>query len=106
MKAIFKLPAFPLLHVASGICKLRAGYFFGEASAIEQIKKSVTPTLFIHGTEDAFVPYVFFDGIYEAAACEKERLDVVGAVHGASSSKDPVLYWNTADAFVDRYIQP
>lgn len=56
LKRMYRLPIFPLLHLTSLLTKLRAGYFFGEASALVQIQKSQTPTLFIHGDADLFVP--------------------------------------------------
>ena len=57
LKRLYKLPSFPILNSTSLLTKLRAGYSFKEASALEQVKKSNTPTLFIHGGADKFVPY-------------------------------------------------
>ena len=37
---MFSLPAFPLMQVTSLVTKVRAGYFFGEANAVEQLKKT------------------------------------------------------------------
>ncbi|WP_312880252.1 alpha/beta hydrolase [Paenibacillus phytorum] len=56
LKRMYRLPIFPLLHLTSLLTKLRAGYFFGEASALDQLQKSKTPMLFIHGDADLFVP--------------------------------------------------
>lgn len=56
LKRMYRLPIFPLLHITSLLTKLRAGYFFGEASALDQLQKSKTPMLFIHGDADLFVP--------------------------------------------------
>lgn len=56
LKELFSLSAFPMMHGASLITKLRAGYWLSQASPIEQVKKSVTPMLFIHGDQDDFVP--------------------------------------------------
>lgn len=104
MDRIFHLPDFPLLHTANLIAQMRAGYSFSEASALEQVKKSVTPTLFIHGSEDTFVPFAMLDKVYEAAACEKEKLVVEGATHGASSFNYPETYWPAVDAFVEKHM--
>ena len=34
MQALFRLPSFPLLHIGSGLSRLRAGYSFTEASSM------------------------------------------------------------------------
>ena len=98
------IPWFPVLNVTSVFSKLRDGYDFKQASALEQIKKSRIPTLFIHGTEDELVPYCMLDELYTAANCEKECLTVKGAGHALSSSVAPELYWNTVESFIAKYI--
>lgn len=107
LKYIFHMPAFPLLNSASFFCKIRAGYSFEEASAVNQLEKATVPMLFIHGEEDTFVPYEMLDVVYNAcASAEKQKLSVPGAAHGASSSTDPDLYWTTVLDFVNKYVAP
>ena len=103
LKVIFNLPTFPVLNAASVVCKIKAGYMLEEGSAVEQVKKSKTPTLFIHGEQDSFVPFEMLDIVYEAANCEKEMLVVEGAAHAESSSVNPNLYWGTIDNFIKKY---
>ena len=71
LKEQFGLPAFPLLDAASWLCGLKYGWTFGEASSLEQVKKSRLPMLFIHGGKDAFVPFAMLDEVYAAARCPK-----------------------------------
>lgn len=104
LKLLFNLPKFPVLNAANSSCKRIAHYNFKEASSLEQVKKSKTPTLFIHGSADTFVPFEMLDVIYEAASCEKEKLVVEGAVHGMSSTVDNALYWKTVDGFIDKVL--
>lgn len=104
LKDLFNLPAFPMMHSASLVAKLRAGYWLGEASPIEQVKKSVTPTLFIHGDADDFVPYEMLDEVYEASSAEKEKLIIEGAGHAKSREVHPELYWSTITNFLNQYI--
>lgn len=104
LKQLFNLPEFPVLYAANTVCKIRAGYSFKEVSSIEQVKKSTTPTLFIHGDADDFVPFAMLDEIYEAAACNKEKLVVPGATHAMAWSVDTELYWKTIDNFIEKYI--
>lgn len=103
LKELFGLPSFPMMHSASLVTKLRAGYWFGEASVIEQVKKSVTPTLFIHGDADTFVPYFMLDELYNASTAEKEKLVIEGAAHAKASTVNPTLYWETIEAFLAKY---
>lgn len=104
LKLLYNLPAFPALNAASAVCRIRAGYMLEEGSSVEQVKKSQTPTLFIHGDQDRFVPYEMLDVVYESANCEKQKLVIEGAAHAVASSVNPKLYWDTIDEFIGKYI--
>ncbi len=86
-------------------CKLKSGYFISEASPIKQIKKSITPTLFIHGDKDDFVPFFMLDELYNASTVEKEKLIINGASHAKASYVNPKLYWSTIENFLNKYIK-
>ena len=100
LKLLYNLPTFPALNSASVVCKIRAGYMLKEGSCVEQVKKSKTPTLFIHGDQDKFVPFEMLDVVYEAANCEKQKLIIEGATHAEAVGTNPTLYWNTIDKFI------
>lgn len=100
LKTIFKMPAFPVLYAANTVCKIRAKYDIKEASSIESLKKAKVPTLFIHGSEDKFVPFSMLDKLYNIAACKKEKLVIKGAKHAKSYIENPDLYWQTVDNFI------
>ena len=105
LKEMFGLPTFPVLDAASLVTQLRAGYGFHEASAVEQLKKTSLPMLFIHGEEDTFVPYAMLDVVYQACASpEKELLSIPSAEHGEASSVDPERYWSTVEAFLAKHM--
>ena len=105
LEEMFGLPTFPVLDAASLVTRLRAGYSFQEASAVEQLKHTSLPVLFIHGEEDTFVPYSMLDVVYQACASpEKERLSIPGAEHGGSAGTDPELYWSTVEAFLAKHM--
>lgn len=104
LKELYSLPTFPILDVTNLVTQIRAGYDIKRASAVEQVKKSVTPTLFIHGDADTFVPYWMLDVVYKAAACEKEKLVIPGAAHAEASTTNPELYWGTIETFIGKYI--
>ncbi|MHA0856905.1 alpha/beta hydrolase [Paenibacillus sp. CMAA1364] len=104
LKTMYKLPAFPLIPITSLVCRLRAGYFFGEASALDQVSRSKLPILFIHGDEDTFVPYDMVHRLYAAAGNDKELLSVPNAQHGNAYFADKEGYGNKLTSFVDRYV--
>jgi fermentation-respiration switch protein FrsA (DUF1100 family) len=104
LKGLYNLPAFPVLNAASSVCKIKAGYKVEEGSSVEQVKKSKTPTLFIHGELDSFVPFEMLDKVYESANCKKEKLVIEGAAHAEASSINPELYWKTIDRFIKENI--
>lgn len=104
-KRMYNLPSFPILSTTSILTKLRAGYFFGEASALEQVKKSKTPTLFIHGAADEFVPFYMVNQLYEACKSEKELLVIPNAGHGAAYSTDNNEYAKKVSEFIGKYIK-
>lgn len=104
-RRLYRLPAFPLLHMVSLICKLRAGYFFGEASALVQIRKTRLPILFIHGGEDTFVPTEMLHPLYTAHHGYKEQFIVPRAGHGLAYAADVTGYRQRVGAFLTKFIQ-
>lgn len=104
LKKILHVLPFPLLYVASFMSKMFVGYGFKEASTIKQLKKSKTPTLFIHGKKDKFVPFSMLDKIYKSAQCEKEKLEIEEAAHAESCNINPEKYWGTIEKFIEKYI--
>ncbi len=104
MSRIYHLPSFPLLNVTSLITKIKAGFTFEEASALNQVKKSKTPTLFIHGGNDEFVPTSMVNQLFQACRSEKELFIVPGAGHGAALDADPDGYIAKVKDFTEKYI--
>ena len=104
LKYLFHMPTFPALYNANFITKIRAGYSLKKASSIKQLKKSVTPTLFIHGNKDQFVPFDMLDKLYEAANCKKEKLVIKAAGHAEAQLIDPEKYWHTVRKFIKKYM--
>lgn len=105
LKRMYKLPAFPILNSTSFLTKLRAGYSFKEASALEQTRKSKTPTLFIHGDSDTFVPTSMVYELFEASNSEKDLFIVKGAGHGNSLDTNVTGYKNKIREFTEKYVQ-
>lgn len=105
VKEWFYLPAFPIVDTACLVLKVRGGYNLKDASAIDAVKKSRVPTLFIHGADDALISVQMTKDLYEAAACRKELFIVEGAGHAQSQDKDPDAYYSAVKAFLEEYVE-
>ncbi|MEK3738576.1 alpha/beta hydrolase [Paenibacillus odorifer] len=105
LRRMYRLPSFPFVQSASLITRLKAGYGFGEASALKQVRKAKVPILFIHGDADNFVPFAMMNELYEACQSPKERLIVPQAGHGLSYDTDKAGYIDVVTAFVSRYVK-
>lgn len=104
IKEWFHLPPFPFVDSACMMLKLRGGYDLRKASALEAVKVSKTPTLFIHGKEDAMISVDMAYTLYENATCDKELLIVNGAGHAQAQEKAPTSYFNTVEEFLSHVI--
>lgn len=101
----YHIPPFISMPSASFVNRLFNGFSFKEASSIEQLKKSKTPTLFLHGDKDDFVRFENLDKVYDACAAEKEKYVIKGAEHAVSSHWFHEEYWDRVDMFLDKYIE-
>lgn len=104
MKDWFSLPSFPILDSMNLMLQLRGGYDLKKASALESVKKSRLPVLFIHGEEDDMIPVSMAYELYEATPTEKELLILPGAGHAQAVDKDPKLYYETVFSFLEEKI--
>ena len=97
----FKISSCLFLEDANFNFHLRGGYDLKEASVCNQVAKSQTPTLFIHGDEDTFVPTDMVYELFEACSARVKKLLVVhGAGHTQSNQMKPELYFNTVFSFL------
>ena len=102
-KATLHIPVF-MIHALNAVVRLKQGFSLKDASCVAQLRKSKTPTLFIHGEGDDFVPFWMLDEVYDACAAEKEKLSVPGAGH-AESAYEAELYYGAIRDFINRYLQ-
>ena len=100
LKNQFGLPAFPLMYTTSLLCKLRYEWSFGEASAINAVRKSTHPTFFIHGNNDRFVPTEMVYQLYAAKSSKKELWITDGVGHAESYMKYKTEYIRRVKAFL------
>lgn len=80
----FHLPSFPIMNIASHLCRLRYGWDFKEASALKQVKHCKKPMYFIHGSADKFVPTYMVYELYRAKPAPKKLWIAPESEHAAS----------------------
>lgn len=103
MKRTYHVPSFPFLYAANTVSKLRGNFDFKKCAPLKSVAHSKTPTLFIHGEKDTFVPYWMLDKVFDACTAEKEKLSVPDAMHAESNEVHPELYYPAVFGFVDKY---
>ncbi len=101
IKDMTKMKLSVVRNGASLVCKLKAGYSFKDASPREFLKNSSVPILFVHGTEDTFVPTYMGKELYESYSGDKELLLVEGARHARSYYIAKEEY----DSYMDKFIE-
>ena len=101
LHSMYHLPAFPIIQIADRMNRKLAGYGMDECNAAREVKKSKTPTLFIHGDKDTFVPYRMCEKLYRSCAANKWMLTVKGAAHAESYYKETENYEKALDTLLE-----
>jgi fermentation-respiration switch protein FrsA (DUF1100 family) len=94
------VPAEVIMPLLRAVSLVEAGYDLKKAAPIEAVQRSVTPTLFIHGEADSFIPCRMMKNLFEAASCQKMSMLMPGAEHVMSVCVDPERYWAKVDTFL------
>lgn len=103
LKEQFSLPAFPLMHATSLLCKMRYGWSFGEASPLASVSRCHRPMLFIHGDSDTFVPFSMLKPLYNAKPQPKDIYIAKGSEHARAYLDNPKAYTDKVTAFLAEY---
>ncbi len=74
------------------ICKRKMHIGIGSYSTVEAMKKCKVPVLFVHGSDDRFVPIEMTYNNYRACSAPKRLFVVPGADHGMSYYTDRAGY--------------
>ena len=90
-------------NTANDICRRKLSVDANDYSTIEAMKACKVPVLFIHGTDDSFVPIEMTYENYKACAAQKHLLVVPGADHGMSFLIDRPTYEKTVLEFWAQY---
>ena len=100
LHSMYHIPAFPIIQIAGFLNKRFAGYGMDECNAAREVRKSKTPTLFIHGSADTFVPCRMCEKLYANCGAKKQKLIVEGAAHAESYYKDTSRYEEALEKFL------
>lgn len=88
----FSLPAFPIMHTASLLCRKKYGWTFRQASPLKQVARCPKPIFFIHGANDTYVPTEMAHRLYEAKPHPKQLWITPNTGHADSYRNHPKEY--------------
>ncbi|QQS50878.1 MAG: alpha/beta hydrolase [Bacteroidota bacterium] len=100
LKEDFKLPNLFIIEAASMATKLHEGYWFSQVSPIENLDQVSTPILFIHGTQDDYVPTFMARQMFQKKAGTKDLYLSEESVHATSFGDHPVEYQKAVEDFL------
>ncbi len=90
-------------EAADKICKQKINMGAKDANTVEVLKTAKLPTLFIHGSDDHFVPVEMTYENYKACAAPKRLVIVPGAEHGLSYLVDKEGYESASLEFWEEF---
>lgn len=99
----YHIPSFPFVNIASRYNEWQRGWSYAQASSLAQLQKCTIPMLFIHGTEDTYVPTSMVYKLYEAKPRNKAIWEVQGVMHARSYHDRRNEYTKQVSAFVKSY---
>jgi len=100
LSVLNKIPAFPLLSLIDRQLERKAGFRLKQVSPIKAVEQSTLPVMFVHGTEDRYVPTHMSKDLYKHKPEPKRLLLVDGAVHADAYSVDPKRYSEEVHSFI------
>jgi len=101
----FGLPQFPLLYTSSALCRLKYGWSFAQASPVRQVAKCTKPMLFIHGSNDDFVPTRMVYPCYEAKPQPKQLWIAGGSGHALAYRDHKKEYIDKVRTFAGQWMK-
>lgn len=91
---------------ANDLCRKKLQIGIDDYSCVDAMQQCKVPVLFIHGTDDHFVPIEMTYENYKACAAPKQLLVVPGAEHGMSYLVDKAGYEEAVKKFWQENDQP
>lgn len=100
---ISTMPVTLRLFLLRLMTRIRAGYDIRAVSPLKAVRRAQTPTLFLHGDADLYVPVEMCTRLYNAAQCARQISVFLSAGHIKSVEVSPERYWGQIDAFIAKY---
>jgi uncharacterized protein len=94
------VPMFPFAFLTDFKIRRKAKFSFRDVSPINSIKDKEIPVMFIHGSEDNFVPTYMSKDMYSAKSGYKKLVIVEGASHADAYSTNKELYEKEVKKFL------
>lgn len=104
LKEDFKLPNLFIIEAASIATKWHEGYWFSQVSPIEYLDQVSTPILFIHGTQDDYVPTFMAHQMFQKKAGAKSLYLSEKSEHGTSFGDSPEVYRKAIEDFLVSFV--
>lgn len=102
-KVEFRLPAFPVIPIASMINHALLGFGVNDVNSLKALQKNTRPIFFIHGEKDTYVPTTMCYENFNATSAPKDMWIVPNADHAEAMAVDPVEYQQRICQFLQRY---
>lgn len=92
------------VHITDLFMRMRDGYWTKNILPIEAVKHIEKPVLFIHTTEDAFIPCSMTEELYEEKTGPKMLCLFEKGAHAQAFNENPVEYEKMVFEFLRRYV--
>lgn len=100
IKSRFKVPAFPLYHIASLFNAIFNNHFFIQNNGPKSLQNCNVPMLFVHGTADVTVPFEMGWALYEACPTRKRHLWMQNVGHADCYLSNTEAYYNAVKQLI------
>ncbi len=105
VRVLNKIPAFPLLRLVNRRMQRIAGFSMEQVSPLKAVEHSTVPVLFVHGTDDNYVPTYMSKELYERKPEPKQLLLVEGAVHANAYGVNPQRYAEEVHTLIQKTLE-
>ena len=99
----YHIPRF-LISLENLITYIRAGFWYGQVSPIDVVRRVDTPILFIHGKRDKYVPTEMSKKMYNIKKDKKALYLVARATHAQSCMTNRREYEKIVGEFINKYL--
>lgn len=99
-----KVPSVPFFRWVNNRIRKKAGFSFEQVSPIRSVRESHLPVMFIHGTNDTYVPTRMSQEMYDVKPGPKRLVLIDGAIHANAYHIGPLKYRQEVSSFLHEYM--